>query len=119
MTIPAPNESPFLTEDQWRTLSRWHPVRYVSKVLHEREPREAATCFVCGDPADEARPLHACHRVPFRSVWEFGLTPDWVNRYENLVWAHAGTCNRAAEFTTAQVAQIVADLRAEHPANPD
>ena len=93
----------FLTEAEWSTYNRRPPVRYAAKVLATRE----RVCEVCGR-GDDPKKLQASHKVPFlKGVRQFGLTPEWLDGSENLVWACKVGCNKGAELTDVGIHQLL------------
>ena len=83
----------FLTEAEWETYRRRPPVRYTNK---SRE----GNCEVCGLPGEEENKLTNAHVIGFYvGVLDLGLTPEFLDRHDNLVTAHRRTCNGKAETT--------------------
>ncbi len=83
----------FLNEAEWQTYRRRMAVRYI------RRPRQS-TCQVCGQPATPTNPLQSAHVIGFGlGVTWLSLTPDYLDSEANIVTAHRGLCNRAAELS--------------------
>ena len=96
-----------LTPTEYEVLKRWPPVRRAGNAAHRRgilppEPKPAH-CRHCGRPATGENPLQICHRIPFlKGIIEGGYTPDYLNRPDNLIWAHRTGCNKAVEVPKSQ-----------------
>lgn len=87
----------FLTDAEHETYLRRMPVRYLK---HQK----AATCEVCGLPAAPDNPLENSHRIPFGTgVKVYKLTPDYLDRAENIVTAHKRVCNKSVELGEAEI----------------
>jgi hypothetical protein len=100
----------FLTEAEWRTYNKRMPVRYIRKRKH------TLVCFVCGNPAQEGDPLEHSHRIGFNfGIKRLGLTPDWLDRHENIVSAHRTECNASAELSVKDAAAYLRSLGFDHP----
>jgi hypothetical protein len=83
----------FLTEQEWNTYIKRAPVRYLKR-------KKNKVCEVCGEPPTEDNPLQMSHKIGFMvGVTKLGLTPDYVDRDENIVAAHRKGCNSHAELT--------------------
>lgn len=83
----------FLTEAEWATYCRRMAVRYINL------PLESA-CKICGLPATPANPLQNAHVIGFTpGVLYLALTPEFLDSTANIVTAHRGVCNRAAELS--------------------
>jgi hypothetical protein len=102
----------FLTEAEFETYKRRRPVRHVRTGLSKARPK-LGHCEICGKPETTSNPLQAAHIIPFAAVIWFGLTPDYVDRPENLKWAHRSGCNKAVSITRKQVEDHVLRLRNE------
>ena len=88
----------FLHDYEYETYMRAMPVRYIKHKL-------GTCCAVCGLPAATGNPLQAAHLIPFsKGIKEYRLTPDFLDRIENIVPAHRSTCNKTAELSDAQIA---------------
>jgi hypothetical protein len=75
----------FLTDAEHTVYCRRLPVRYAAKSAGPKPE----VCGVCGSPATPGNPLQAARRIPFNTgIIQYRLTPDWLDRSENLVWAH-------------------------------
>lgn len=97
----------FLTDEEHATYLRRGPVRYARKQLGP----VGAHCSVCGREAEDGNELQASHRIPFLKGWKiYRLTPDWLDRAENLRWAHRVTCNAAVQLDQEAIEQFVASL---------
>lgn len=82
----------FLTEEEYNTYSRRMPVRYIK---HKKQ----ALCCVCGEKGSTDKPLENAHVIGFRyGILELKLTPDFLDRPENIKTAHRGRCNAAVEL---------------------
>ena len=94
----------WLTPDEWETYRRRPPVRYNAALLKKARLRGDA-CAHCGTSDGT---LQLAHRVPFIvGVIQWGLTPDWLDRPENLAMAHRGSCNNALELDDEQIAELL------------
>lgn len=97
----------FPTEEEHATYLRRGPVRYARKHLDPADTH----CSVCGEEGATGNQLQASHRIPFRKGWQiYRLTPDWLDRAENLRWAHSKVCNKAVELSPWEIEEIVAGL---------
>lgn len=77
------------------------PVRYVKR-------KKASACCICGLPATIDSPLENAHVIGFRvGVVKFKLTPDYLDRPENIKTAHRGKCNASVELSVTQVAELL------------
>lgn len=98
----------WLTEAEWETYRRRVAVRYNGSKRAAVVSRQGDLCFTCGEAALEGSKMQLAHRVPFRvGVVDWGLTPDWLDRADNLCLAHTGACNHAAELTTSEIAKLL------------
>ena len=102
--------SAFLTPSDHAAFCRWDvPRRNVRGKIEK-----GGACFVCGKPAPKCEG-HVSHRVPYRlGIKKYGLTPAWLNRPENLVWAHI-TCNGHAEIPDAEISDHLVQHGLELP----
>lgn len=65
--------------------------------------RQDGKCIVCGSSDGT---LQLAHKVPFLiGVVDWGITPEWLDRAENLVLAHKGKCNDRCELTDEEILQ--------------
>jgi hypothetical protein len=49
-------------------------------------------------------PVQAAHRIPFGlGVVNYGFTPDWLDRQENLGWACRSKCNSSLEWDSQKI----------------
>lgn len=88
----------FLTKEEHETYLKRYPVRYVSSSLKGEEK----VCSVCGsvDKSD----IQVCHKIPFiKGVTKYRLTPEYLDRKENLVYACKKTCNKSVEWNNDQI----------------
>jgi|APSaa5957512535_1039671.scaffolds.fasta_scaffold06002_3 hypothetical protein len=91
------NDRIFLTKEEWQTYIRRMPVRYIKK-------KKEGFCQICGKPSSKDNPFESSHMIGFRmGIVFFGLTPDFVDRDENIVSAHKRLCNSEAEVTIQDV----------------
>jgi hypothetical protein len=82
----------FLTQEEWMTYRRRKPVRYIRKA-------KPNLCEICGKKPMEDNPLENSHRIGFRlGIIFLGLTPEFVDRNDNIVSAHKKVCNKSAEL---------------------
>ena len=97
----------FLTEAEHSTYLRRMPVRYVKH-------KKSLLCCVCGKPGTKESPIENAHKIGFRDgIVRYWLTPDYLDREENIASAHRGACNSAVEWTHEQVQEF---LGKENPA---
>lgn len=98
----------WLTEAEWGTYRRRVAVRYNESKRATVASRQGGMCFTCGEAPLEGHKMQLAHRVPFRvGVIDWGLTPDWLDRADNLCLTHAGACNHAAELTASEIAKLL------------
>lgn len=89
----------WLTEAEWQTFRLRNPVRYLSSQRKALTKRDGPMCAACGGKGSHEFPLQVSHRIPFLiGVLNWGLTPDWLDRIENLALAHKGACNHRVEI---------------------
>jgi len=82
----------FLTKSEWETYKRRTPVRYIKK-------KKPILCEVCNEPSTKDNPFQNSHRIGFSlGIIYLGLTPEYVDRDENIVSAHRKKCNNKAEL---------------------
>lgn len=82
----------FLTEAEWLTYLRRKPVRYIKK-------EKAAICEVCGEPPNGEDTLQNAHKIGFDlGVIRLALTPEFLDKHENISTAHKKKCNRKVEL---------------------
>ena len=94
----------FLTDAEHTVYCRRLPVRYAAKSAGPKPE----VCGVCGGPATPGNLLQAAHRIPFNTgIIQYRLTPDWLDRPENLVWAHRQVCNKKVEMSVEQIEATV------------
>lgn len=99
-----------LTKAEHQTYLRRMPVRY-SRAQFIAAVGPPVVCVACGEPSADGNPLQACHRVPFgEGVRRWRLTPDWLDRPDNLCWAHQKVCNKKVELSPAEVADLLEEL---------
>ncbi len=91
----------FLTDAEHQTYLRRMPVRYLKQPL-------AKLCSVCGGPATPEQPFERSHKIPFGlGVKVYRLTPDWLDGDHNIVTAHRGACNKAAELQHDKILEML------------
>ena len=91
------NDRIFLKKEEWQTYIKRMPVRYIRKKKQE-------FCEICGKPPSEKNPLGSSHIIGFGiGIVDFALTPDYLDRDENIVSAHKRLCNSKAELTVRDV----------------
>ena len=65
-------------------------------------------CVICGTKIGPGERFQIVHRVPFKvGVVDWGLTPDWLGKLENLCLTHPGSCNHAAELTDDGIVEFL------------
>jgi len=97
----------FLTEEEHAAYLRRPPVRY-SRANLIGPPLE---CSVCGQEFSTDNPAQVSHLIPFiDGVRIYGLTSDWLDSPENLVWAHRRRCNALAELSKAEINERIREL---------
>jgi hypothetical protein len=104
----------FLTDAEFETYKRRPPVRY----SYKGHPRTVDNlCEVCGLPPLVGNVLQSSHKIPFiKGVQIFGLTPEWLDLPQNLVWAHRVTCNKSVEIPQSEViAYLASEYGIKHP----
>lgn len=83
----------YLLDSEYETYMRRMPVRYL------RHPLDAV-CSICSKPGTASNPLQRAHKIPFNTgIKKYRLTPDYLDRVENIVTAHREQCNRSAELS--------------------
>ncbi len=98
------NDRIFLTKEEWHTYIRRMPVRYIRKKKNE-------LCQICGKPPSKDNSFESSHIIGFKiGIVYFGLTPDFLDRDENIVSAHKRLCNSKAEITTQDVCKRLKSL---------
>lgn len=101
------NDRIFLTKDEWQTYIKRMPVRYIKK-------KKTDLCEICGKPPNKNNSFESSHIIGFRmGVVYFGLTPDFLDRDENIVSAHKKLCNSQAEITIHDVCKRLKSLGIE------
>jgi hypothetical protein len=94
----------FLLDYEWETYQKRMPVRYIKK-------RHANLCQICGKPPTQDNPLQNAHKIPFiKGVNKYRLTPDFLDRDENIVCAHRKKCNSLAEMTDEEISDYLSKL---------
>lgn len=94
----------FLHDYEHETYLRRMPVRYIKHKLSD-------CCAVCGEPARVGNPLQASHLIPFaKGIRQFKLTPDFLDRIDNVVPAHRLKCNKSAELSDTQITAYLSEL---------
>jgi hypothetical protein len=92
----------FLTEAEHETYKRRPPVRYIK---HKKD----TVCCVCGLPAEDANQLENAHVIGFlQGVLYLGLTPDFLDRKENIKTAHRIKCNAKVQLSLEEAAASLA-----------
>lgn len=90
-----------LLDSEYETYMRRMPVRYIKHPM-------GRLCSVCGLPATDANPLQRAHLIPFSiGIRKYRLTPDYLDRAENIVTAHRMECNKLAELSAEEIQQIL------------
>ena len=83
----------FLTEAEWFTFRKHKPARHTHK-------NKTNICAVCGLGSIQGKRFEGAHKIPLmKGMANFGLTPDYLNRDENIVTTHNGKCNAKAELS--------------------
>jgi hypothetical protein len=96
----------FLTDAEHEAFSRRHPVRYARR----NAGTKPGVCGKCGESETPTNLLVVAHRIPFMDgVTKYRLTPEWLDRPDNLVWVHRKRCNKEAEMTAAEIEAECAD----------
>lgn len=96
---------PFLTQEEWETYGRRMAVRYIPSKL------KGQVCTICGRPAEDGNPLQNAHRIGFYvGVLSLGLTPDFLDRPENIVTSHQKYCNRKSELSLLDSMKMLKQL---------
>ena len=91
----------FLTKEEWLTYRRRAPVRYIRK-------NKFKICQICGKPEIDGNKFQNAHRVGFiLGVIDLGLTPEYLDRDENILTTHQKICNKAAELNLEQSMQFL------------
>lgn len=97
----------WLTVPEWATYLRRLPVRYI-KTRQQVIDRDGPNCSICGEGESSGKPLQLAHRIGFQTgVVKWGLTPDWLDRVENIALAHRGRCNNSVELDALQIAHLL------------
>ena len=85
-------ERVFLAEHEWSTYIKRMPVRYIKK-------KKDGICFVCGNSETQDNLFESSHIIGFRlGIVTLGLTPDFLDKDNNIVTAHKKTCNKTVEL---------------------
>ncbi len=93
----------FLTEQEWSTYRRRNPVRYI----HHAKDR---TCYVCRKPATDDNPMQNAHRISFKlGITRLALTPEYLDRKDNIVTTHRKICNKKAELDLPRSMKLLQD----------
>lgn len=94
----------YLHDYEHQTYLRRMPVRFIRHRIGE-------TCHVCGGHGTTDNPLQKAHLIPFAlGIRKFKLTPDFLDRAENIVAAHRDRCNKSAELSEEQIADYLSIL---------
>ena len=84
---------------------------YASQI-YQKEKKEL--CEICGEPSSKDNPFESSHIIGFKiGIVSFGLTPDFLDRDENIVSAHKRLCNSEAEITAQDVCKRLKSLGIE------
>lgn len=95
----------FLTKQEWETYLKRMPVRYIKKT-------KKTHCQICGEAASAENPLESSHIIGFKvGIVSFGLTPDFLDRDENIVSAHKRICNSKAEKSVSDICKILKQMK--------
>jgi hypothetical protein len=104
--MPGFDNRVFLTDPEWKTYLKRAPVRYVK---HQK----ASCCVVCGG---SSKKLQNAHLIPFlKGVKKYKLTPDFLDRRENIVTACIGSCNKSCEWSDSQIESFLKGLKRKDP----
>ena len=96
----------FLTDAEHEAFCRRHPVRYARR----NAGTKPEVCGLCDGLETPENLLVVAHRIPFMDgVTKYRLTPEWLDRPDNLVWVHRKRCNKEAEMTAEQIEVVCAD----------
>ena len=96
----------FLLDSEYETYMRRMPVRYIKHKIPN-------TCSVCGKEATADNPLEKAHLIPFNAgIKVYRLTPDFLDRKENIVAAHRKVCNKSAELSHEDILKVLSPHRA-------
>ncbi len=83
----------FLSEAEWETYKKRKPVRYIKK-------KKPELCEICDEPEESNNPFENSHLIGFGlGITYLGLTPEYVDGYDNIVSAHRKECNSKAELS--------------------
>jgi hypothetical protein len=94
---PAEEFIPFLTEAEHSLYIKRMPVRKLHYGLDD-------VCYICGKRGTAENGLERCHKIPFAmGIRFFGLTPQFLDRLDNITTGHRLHCNKACEFTEEEV----------------
>ena len=95
----------FLLDAEYDTYMRRMPVRYIRHKVSN-------VCTICGKEGTKDNPIEKAHRIPFnKGIKTYRLTPDFLDRQENIVAAHRQICNKSAELTDQQILEILSPLK--------
>ena len=91
----------FLLDSEYETYMRRMPVRYIRHKVSN-------VCAICGKEATKDNPLEKAHLIPFNlGIKKYRLTPDFLDRKENIVAAHRKTCNKLAELSHEEILKLI------------
>ena len=91
----------FLLDSEYETYMRRMPVRYIRHKISN-------VCAICGKEATKDNPLEKAHLIPFNAgIKKYRLTPDFLDRKENIVAAHRKTCNKLAELSHEEILKLI------------
>ncbi len=86
------NNRVFLTKSEWQTFIKRMPVRYIKK-------KKKQICEVCFQPPTKDNPLESSHIIGFKiGIVNFALTPDFLDKDQNIYSAHKRKCNKKVEL---------------------
>jgi len=94
----------FLSDSEYETYRRRLPVRFSARNASKKPEK----CEICGLHETKDNPLQAAHKIPFNSgLLKYRLTPDFLDKKENLIWAHRTNCNNMAELNHEQILEEI------------
>lgn len=95
------DDSFWLSTSDWMAYRKRVPVRYPQRSRPLVERLYGSSCFYCGGSGGE---LQLSHMIPFRiGVIDFGISPEWLDRVDNLRLAHRGSCNNSIELSDDEI----------------
>lgn len=101
----------WLTDEQWDTYRRVPPVRYVRhKLVTSNNSDSIVQCFSCGK-TDSIKNLQVAHLIGHSAgIVDWGLTPDWLESPDNLVFTHPGQCNNNVALSPEGIVERLSTL---------